>query len=163
MAVKCAVCKQQIEEGAVTFRGKNYHPACLEKAKSAARAKNARASAAVGDAGLNTLSNYICEKMEMSELSPSLRGQIKTLKNDGLSYEDMLLALHYFYEACGREPIKNSIGIIPYVVDDAKAFAAMIAEADEHNQSVATKNSNVIIHVDPRRWDTHPDYRMEDL
>ena len=42
-------------------------------------------------------------------------------------------------------------------------FAAMVAEADEHNQSVATKNSNVTIHVNPRRWDTHPDYRMEDL
>lgn len=68
------------------------------------------------------LENYILEKQGVTQLSEKVRSQISifvTLKK--ISYKDMLLSLRYFYEEKGGVPM-DGIGIIPFVLEEAKAF-----------------------------------------
>lgn len=50
--------------------------------------------------------------------------QIKKFRADGISYRAQLLTLKYFYEEkkSSTEKSNGSIGILPYVLDDARRF-----------------------------------------
>ena len=159
----CTACHQPIEDTPVTYRSKKYHTACLERMKQAARAKDAAVAAKSSDPDLQALTVYLCQKFEQQTLSPLLRKQVRDYKEDGLSYADMLLALRYFFDETEHQPVGQSIGIIPYVIEDAKTFQKLVQEADKHNKIVSNFGGEAHIHINPRRWDDAPKYRIEDL
>lgn len=80
------------------------------------------------------LENYILEKHRIAQLSEKIRSQISifvTLKK--ISYKDMLLSLRYFYEEKGGVPM-DGIGIIPFVIEEAKAFYKKEAQEQEKRE-----------------------------
>lgn len=56
----------------------------------------------------------------------------------GLKYEDLVSALKYFYEIEGNkyDPEKFSLGIVPYVVEDARRYFEQLDETIKKNQSI---------------------------
>ncbi|MBR1892046.1 MAG: hypothetical protein IJ815_00750 [Lachnospiraceae bacterium] len=56
----------------------------------------------------------------------------------GLKYEDLVTALKYFYEIKGNkyDPERFSVGIVPYVVEEARNYFAHLDETIKVNQSI---------------------------
>lgn len=70
------------------------------------------------------LIDYICSIYNLKMPSKAMLKQIKDFHNkDGLRYQGMELALHYFHEIEGHDVLEGSgVGIIPYVYDEARDF-----------------------------------------
>lgn len=60
----------------------------------------------------------------------------------GLKYEDLVTALKYFYEIKGNkyDPERFSVGIVPYVVEEARNYFAQLDETIKKNQVIDTKD-----------------------
>lgn len=117
---KCPVCnKEVLEEEAIynTNTKRYYHESCynilLDRKK---------------------LVDYICELFGYKKPSVKVYQQMTSYYNKGISYADMLLALRYFYEVKKGDINKaqGGIGIITYVLDEAKNFASL-EEIEKNN------------------------------
>lgn len=76
----------------------------------------------------------------------------------------MLLALRYFYDYQNKNPSDiQSIGIIPYVLTQAKEFFRIATEANTYNSQHSIQNDEVIVHIDPNKWSNGLHYKLEDL
>lgn len=160
----CASCKLPLGEDCTSWKGKKYHEACLNIMKQAARAKDATKASKLSDPALIELTAYLCDKFQLESLTPYLRKQIKDFKSDNISYEDMLLALRYFYDYQNKNPSDiQSIGIIPYVLTQAKEFFRIATEANIYNSQHSIQNDEVIVHIDPNKWSNGLHYKLEDL
>lgn len=165
----CASCHKPFSttDSPVSYRSKPYHPACLEAMKAAARAKDAKKSAQLNDPALKELRGYLLQLFELQSLTPLLEKQIKDMHSNEspISYEEMLLALRYFYDLQGNKVSTEyvpSIGIVPYVVDEAREFKEIVAKAEEANREFVPENKTVVVQVRPSGW-SDLGYRMEDL
>lgn len=125
---KCPVCnKEVLEEEAIynTNTKRYYHESCynilLDRKK---------------------LVDYICELFGYKKPSVKVYQQMTSYYNKGISYADMLLALRYFYEVKKGDINKaqGGIGIITYVLDEAKNFASL--EEIERNNLIQKFQEN---------------------
>lgn len=125
---KCPVCnKEVLEEEAIynTNTKRYYHESCynilLDRKK---------------------LVDYICELFGYKKPSVKVYQQMTSYYNKGISYADMLLALRYFYEVKKGDINKaqGGIGIITYVLDEAKNFASL--EEIERNNLIKKFQEN---------------------
>lgn len=101
--------------------------------KKVARKREGTKSAQVNDPDLKALVDYVCTVFSLPALTPLLQKQISDM-HITYSYEDMLLAAHYFfeYDKGARQNIENaSLGILPFVMEDARAFAQMVEKAKQ--------------------------------
>ena len=73
------------------------------------------------------LINYICELFNYKKPSVKVYQQMSSYYERGISYSDMLLSLKYFYEIKKGDINKSQggIGIIPYVLEEAKSFVTL--------------------------------------
>lgn len=73
------------------------------------------------------LINYICELFNYKKPSVKVYQQMSSYYERGISYSDMLLSLKYFYEIKKGDINKSQggIGIIPYVLEEAKNFVTL--------------------------------------
>jgi hypothetical protein len=110
---KCPHCNNEVKEEDAIYNTKTkryYHEFCynelLERKK---------------------LCDYVCELLNYKKLSVRIYQQMANYYERGVSYTDMLLALKYFYEIKKGDINKSQggIGIIPYVLDEAKEFATL--------------------------------------
>lgn len=110
--VKCAFCGlASAKETLVRYEQKNFHENCLNdylKRKE--------------------LFAYVAKIFKFkseSKPGPKILSQVSSFREKyGYSYEDMLIALQYQYEIV-KADIKGAnegIGIVPYVMDEAKEF-----------------------------------------
>ena len=137
---KCPHCNNEVKEEDAIYNTKTkryYHEFCynelLERKK---------------------LCDYVCELLNYKKLSVRIYQQMANYYERGVSYTDMLLALKYFYEIKKRDINKSQggIGIIPYVLDEAKEFATL--EKIEQDKLIAKfetnaieKKETIIVHV----------------
>lgn len=65
--------------------------------------------------------------------------QIAKFRKEGTSLEDMAFALRYFYEVQKNDPAasRGGIGIIPFVLGEAKEYYARLQELEEQAESRA--------------------------
>lgn len=85
----------------------------------------------MNEEGFKELEKYILKTYGIDSLSEKIKSQITnfiTLKR--ISYRDMLLSLRYFFEEKGGVP-QDGIGIIPFVLDEARAFYRREAQDQE--------------------------------
>ena len=118
--------------------------------KSAARAKDVKASAALNDPDYLALENFLKSLYSLSSLTPLLTRQIKDLHTGEscLSYADILLALQYFYNIEENKPLDQpSIGIVPYVVEEARKVRDCLRDAREHNSRYTPKDDTVTVYI----------------
>lgn len=110
---KCPYCNNEVKEEDAIYNTKTkryYHEQCynvlLERKE---------------------LVDYICELFNYKKPSVKVYQQMAKYHEYGISYSDMLLALKYFYEIKKGDINKSQggIGIITYVLDEAKEFATL--------------------------------------
>ncbi len=88
------------------------------------------------------LCDYVCELFSYKKPSVRIYQQMTSYHDKGVSYSDMLLALKYFYEIKKGDINKSQggIGIIPYVLEEAKEFATL--EKIEQDKLIAKFEQN---------------------
>lgn len=110
---KCPYCNNEVKEEDAIYNTKTkryYHELCynilLERKQ---------------------LVDYICELFNYKKPSVKIYQQMSNYYERGVSYSDMLLALKYFYEIKKGDINKSQggIGIIPYVLEEAKEFVTL--------------------------------------
>ena len=127
---KCQHCNNEVKEEDAIYNTKTkryYHEQCynilLEKKQ---------------------LTDYICELFNYKKPSVKIYQQMASYYEYGVSYADMLLALKYFYEIKKGDINKSQggIGIIPYVINEAKEFVTL--EKIEQDKLIKKFENNVI-------------------
>ena len=127
---KCPHCNNEVKEEEAIYNTKTkryYHEFCyntlLEKKK---------------------LTDYICQLFNYKKPSVKVYQQMNSYYEHGVSYADMLLALKYFYEIKKADINKSQggIGIIPYILDEAKEFVTL--EKIEQNRLIEKFENNAI-------------------
>lgn len=112
--VKCAHCGLQGEKDKmVRFNNKNYHELCVQEEKDK-----------------KELCDYIVKIFGLKAPGPRNYALIKKYKEEnGYSYRSMLYSLKFFYEVQNNTTDKSheSIGIIPYIYEDAKKYYGNLA------------------------------------
>ena len=110
---KCPHCNNEVKEEEAIYNTNTkryYHESCynilLDRKK---------------------LIDYVCELFNYKKPSVKVYQQMSSYYEYGTSYADMLLALKYFYEIKKGDINKSQggIGIIPYVLEEAKEFATL--------------------------------------
>ena len=169
--MNCAKCGASIQSDQdVKYRSKHYHSACLDAIKAAAKAKDqkkASSSTVRLDPERDELERYICSLYGIPCLSPLLNKQINDFHTQrGYPHKNILLALQYFFEilpANVPEPDSPSIGIVPYIYDEALAFWSLSNEANEHNKNVAVLDEAVVLPYQTKPSPLPCLFRMEDI
>lgn len=127
---KCPYCNNEVKEEDAIYNTKTkryYHEQCynilLEKKQ---------------------LTDYICELFNYKKPSVKIYQQMASYYEHGVSYADMLLALKYFYEIKKGDINKSQggIGIIPYVINEAKEFVTL--EKIEQDKLIKKFENNII-------------------
>ena len=113
---KCHYCGQVVLRDKAIKKDKfYYHTECLKEYEDRAE-----------------LFKYCCKLWGLKLPGPTIIRQAKTFRDKGYTYRGMMFTLKYFYEVKHNNPNKykgsETIGIIPYVYEDAKAFYAQIIE-----------------------------------
>ena len=137
---KCPHCNNEVKEEDAIFNTKTkryYHEQCYNILLDR-----------------KTLVDYVCELFNYKKPSVKIYQQMSHYYERGISYKDMLLALKYFYEIKKGNINKSQdgIGIIPYVIDEAKEFITLeelekkkLIEKFENNEK--EKKETKIVHV----------------
>ena len=107
---KCPMCELEVKkEEAIHDEAslKYYHKKCYQE-------YNDR----------KELFDYICALFDFKTPGPKIYSQVKNFRAKGISYKEMLIALKYHYEIKNGDKTKSNggIGIVPYVVEEAKSY-----------------------------------------
>ena len=140
---KCPHCNNEVKEEDAIYNTKTkryYHEFCYNELLERKQ-----------------LCDYVCELFSYKKPSVRIYQQMTSYHDKGVSYSDMLLALKYFYEIKKGDINKSQggIGIIPYVLDEAKEFATLekleqdrlIAKFEKNEQ---IKEVKIIKVIEPR-------------
>lgn len=70
------------------------------------------------------LDNLICDILDIPKTNQMIESQIsKFITQHGYTYKEIGRAVYFYVEVLGNKPKKEmGIGIVPYVMDQAKAF-----------------------------------------
>lgn len=120
MKVVCYRCKEKLERTeAAKEKDKYFHPECLVLHQEAA-----------------DLYSYICFLFGLKTPGPRIYTQIKTyIEKNNYTYNGIKLALKYFFEVKHNNTSIETIGIVPYVYDEAQEYF----KNTEHRQADIAK------------------------
>lgn len=165
MASLCPKCGLPIGDDvqAMRYRRSLYHQVCYQQIKAKAQNKNEKLSKEEPER--KELSEYLKKLFNSDVIPPLVEKQIRDYQSDGMTYADILLSLRYFYDLCGHEwsGDRKTIGIVPYVIEEAKTFKALSEAANRYNAGIEPKQEEdeVVRIPDISIW--HPSYSLKDL
>lgn len=165
VGMNCVKCGLPIVPAtlAVKFRGKAYHPECMEAVKVSVKAKETKKAQKINDPSLAELKKYLYHLFQLKELTPLLEKQIGELSHQ-YSYQELLLTLRYFFDLSEgtidpeRPP---TIGIVPYVHDEAMRYWVQAQAAQQ--QSELPQAADILYQFTPSSATNPCRYSMEDL
>ena len=125
---KCPHCNNEVKEEDAIYNTKTkryYHEFCYNELLERKQ-----------------LCDYICELFNYKKPSVRIYQQMTSYYGQGVSYSDMLLTLKYFYEIKKGDINKSQggIGIIPYVLEEAREFTTL--EKIEQDKLIAKFEQN---------------------
>lgn len=134
----CAYCRLPIESVKYkTHKRKSYHIECFELLLHDAEVSNTEKQTKQNSSEMRALEQYVKNLFGLNQLTYLLQEQISqyTSKN-GWAPSTVQKVLDYFYRIEGNEPNKEkpSIGIVPYVFDEAKAFYKSLFDLQQEAQ-----------------------------
>ena len=115
--VKCYYCGEFIDKAAAVKdeKKRNFHPECLSEQKDR-----------------ELLFEYCCALWGLKAPGPTISSQAKNFRKKGYTYKGMIYSLKYFYEVkkndVGKYKGSETIGIIPYVYQDAEKYYYELAQ-----------------------------------
>ena len=158
MLVKCWYCKEKVEKGSndwTSYNGHNYHIECVEIAKQRAH--------------FYEYINYIfCLKSP----GPVIISQAKMYNEKyGYSFLGMERALRYWIEVKHNpetRPIEDrTIGIIPYVYNDAQAYYARVDKINEQfrkdTEKAESREKIIKVVPIPKQKERKPKYNIDEI
>lgn len=148
--VKCFYCREQFDTNAEPFEKVNArryaHTHCYNKALE---------SKTKEEQDKEELEKYIKQLFQIDNLSPKIRKQIKTYREEyNYSYSAIRKTLIYFFEVKGNsiEKAKGGIGIVPYCIEQASNYWYDLWETKERNKEVKVEQLIIPvreIHIKP--------------
>ena len=163
---QCPHCKQPVDaQSGQKYKSKLYHPQCLDSMKQRAMRKDVLRARQLNDPDLKTLTDYLCGVFSVPVLTPLLQKQIDDL-HATYSYADLLLAARYFFEydrGSQEQHDKPSIGILPYVMDEAKRFFTTVSAAEQASKAHIGEQRVVTIRIPRPSSDEPCRFPMESL
>ena len=137
---KCPHCNNEVKEEDAIYNTKTkryYHEQCYNTLLDRKK-----------------LIDYVCELYGYKKPSVKVYQQMASYYEKGVSYSDMLLTLKYFYEVKKADINKSQggIGIIPYILDEAKEFTTLEKlEQDKlinkFKNNAATQKEPLVVHI----------------
>lgn len=161
----CAKCKKEILDTPVKFKGKSYHSSCHAAMIEQAKKKNIAVSAKVNDPAHTVLIQYICSLFSLTNLSPLIAKQLDEFHNQrGYSWESIQLALKYFFELIPHEELETpTIGIVPFIYDEAMQYWETVKEARQANASYVSHEVTKTLPYHSKSSALKPVCNIEDL
>ena len=164
MASTCPACKLPIDPSCISYKGKKYHPQCLEALKAAARAKDAKLAAKASDPERKALEEFLLNIFGLSALPVAVVKQIDQYSKQ-YTYGDILYALHFYYVLEGNDPASDAtIGILPYIYPRAMEHRKRIEAAAKANASFEARSLEATIQIHrPRDGYRALNYTIDEL
>lgn len=154
---KCCICSHSVNIAEEEFLkiGRRYaHTKCDEEQKNNPNSEyNQKIRMEI----------FICELFGKEFVPPFIQKQIKEYLSLGYTYKGIYYALFYFYKTKKNTVKKLSIGIVPYVYDEANRFYGEIEkrmkEEKENNKNTIQKEKgafNILVQKDVKNPNTIP-------
>ena len=158
--VKCPYCNKEfdtIQEEFVQLGRRYAHKSCFDNAGGASPYKKdskpiKKKAAPAADSDLKELKEYINELYGNSANWAMITKQIKTFQKEyNYTYSGMLKTLKYFYEIKGgsKEKSNGTIGILPYIYQEAFQYYYGIYQAQQINSHKEIKKSIKNVTIKP--------------
>jgi hypothetical protein len=102
------------------------------------------------------LFQYCCKLWGLKAPGPVISRQAKEFRLKGLTYRGMMFSLKYFYEVKNNDRTKykgsETIGIIPYIYDEAKIYyAELLSKQQQLAQQAPQKLEKTVVKVRPEK------------
>lgn len=166
-SIICAYCKQPIETVQYrTFKRKKYHCECFTALQNQAEDNNTKQVKASASKERKEVERFICELFQITTLPYIIEKQIADFLKQGYTLSGIEKTLRYFY-VLGAKPVDNtkpSIGIIPYVYEEAKEFYRKAYDNNGQNQNCNHEESApIVIKTKPQSRNIPCDIDIENL
>ena len=146
MAAVCAYCGKPVGKDSVKYRTQSYHPECMEKKRSEAFKSHKQTVQANYDPDASALTDWL--EAHVDEIGLSMKRQIESFRSEGWTCGDILKALRFFYDIEGNECEGVAIlGIVPYVMDKAKAYWKEVEAIGERNRHFVPKDKTYTVMI----------------
>ena len=133
--VKCYYCNLATESSkAKRAEGKAFHDECYQEYIDR-----------------RELFQYCCKLWGLKSQGPLISRQAKEFRLKGYTYKGMMFSLKYFYEVKQNDRTKykgsETIGIIPYIYEDAKEYYANLLNKQQQlaEQAPAAKPKTIVM------------------
>ena len=152
--MQCSFCNKAILDTKYKTRNrKRYHEECYNQLINKAESTNQHQATSIKEGDKEALENYIRSLYNLTELPYPITKQIENfISQQGYTYSGIQKTLYYFYELNKNNPDshKSTIGIVPYIYDEAKAFFQSLHEANESNKDFIQEERTVHIKLKPK-------------
>ena len=116
-----------------------------------AEEKNTNQSNKYSNKAYQSLEKFILNLFKLEKLPPTITKQIDKFASDGYTFYGIEKALEYFYVLKEHPAQENvySIGIVPYVYDEAKDYYQKIEAAAKADSDKTVDQTVVAIRIKP--------------
>lgn len=159
----CAYCSKPIESVRYrTHRSKHYHNDCYN-------ALIQSVESAQGEMVISSdaeLEEYLRNLFRVNELPMSIRTQLRLyIERDKLKPTIIRKVLEYFYDIKGNNPDyeRPSIGIVPYVYDEAREFYRRLYAAEQDAKTARITTESRVVRISPPDTSLPISVKIEDL
>lgn len=151
--IKCSYCGKQITTAKYkTVKGKKYHYECYAEMTSKAKEVEVEKKINFSGEAYQKLINYIVElysvkPIHQKVLKSTAQQEVERIINTcGYSYEGIYNSLVYYHHILGNDIYERvSIGIVPYIYDEAQEFFKNMKDVNEANDSRKIDNKKVVV------------------
>ena len=123
-----------------------YCPSCFNALKASAAARNAKAAAScISDPEFERLSRYLCGVFSIDGLTPLLRKQLRDFREErGWTWRSIYHAARYFFELVPHdEDPAPTLGILPYIYDEAMSYWGVVRQAEAYNAKARLNDTTI--------------------
>lgn len=175
--VKCPYCGERFDkEIGVKKSNRYYHPECfekerrekLDKKKQQAKKKEDQSCEDPEVLARKELIDYIDNLYGRHRLNPMLFKQIKSMREEGYTYQGMKLTLWYFHELKNNPVLEDSgIGIIPYIYEETKRWYIKAKNASDSYEELKEQGvaltEDVFVDYVPKPREDYSERRKIDI
>lgn len=163
----CAYCGKTIEGTKYrTHKRKKYHSLCFQELQGCAEADNSVKQGDMQSEERRHLEGYVCSAFGLESVPYLICKQIEDYTSqNGFTLTGIEKSLHYFYTVKGN-PVdrrKPSIGIVPYVYEEARLFYERAFETNWKNKAIQLEDKNVTVKIRPQDRSIACRTKIEDL
>ena len=151
--IKCSYCGKQISTAKYkTVKGKKYHYECYAEMTSKAQEVEVEKKINFSGEAYQKLVNYIVELYSVKSipqkvLKSTAQQEVERIVGTyGYSYEGIYNSLVYYHHILVNDIYERvSIGIVPYIYDEAQEFFKDMKDVNEANDSRRVENKKVVV------------------